>query len=196
MVTSPGRRGGDLKDSALEQELSTAMARALEGDAAAYQALLEKLAALARRYVRHALGRRHGLDVSDCEDVVQEILLAVHAKRHTHDPGHFFLPWFYAIARYKVIDEIRRLETARKTVAYDEELEIEAAANPPGVRMDVQRLLKKLPEKQRKVLAMVKLEGFSVEEASGRTGYSSADVRVSVHRALKTLRRLMQRNAE
>jgi RNA polymerase sigma-70 factor (ECF subfamily) len=196
MTGSSGRRGGDLKDSALERELSAAMALALAGDGAAYRALLEKLAALARRYVRHALGRRHGRDASDCEDVVQEILLAVHAKRHTHDPARFFLPWFYAIARYKVIDEIRRLEAARQTVAYSEELEIEAVADNPGARMDVQRLLTELPEKQRKVLAMVKLDGLSVEEASGRTGYSAADVRVSVHRALKALRKRLQRNME
>jgi RNA polymerase sigma-70 factor (ECF subfamily) len=191
MTTRP-QPGGDLKESALERELSAGMARALAGDAAAYRALLERLAQLARRYVRHALGRRHGLDAGDCEDVVQEILLAVHAKRHTHDPGRFFLPWFYAIARYKVIDEIRRLSTAREAVAYTEELEVEGKTDNIGARMDVQKLLKHLPAKQRKVLELVKLDGLSVEEASSRTGYSASDVRVSVHRALKALRRRLE----
>lgn len=184
--------GGDLKDSPLERELSGAMARAQAGDAEAYRGVLTKLTELARRYVRHALGRRHGVDQGDCEDVVQEILLAVHSKRHTHDPKHFFLPWFYAIARYKVIDEIRRLSTSREAVEYTEELNIEGRLDNVGARMDVQKLLRDLPPKQRKVLELVKLDGLSVEEASGQTGYSEADVRVSVHRALKALRRRME----
>jgi RNA polymerase sigma-70 factor (ECF subfamily) len=183
---------GDLKDSSLERELAGAMARAQDGDAAAYRSLLEKLSQMARRYVRHALGRRHGLDAGDCEDVVQEILLAVHSKRHTHDPERFFLPWFYAIARYKVIDEIRRLAAAREAVAYTDDLELAGQADDIGARMDVQKHLKHLPPKQRRVLELVKLDGLSVEEASGRTGYSESDVRVSVHRALKALRRRMQ----
>jgi len=191
MTTLP-QPGGDLKDSSLERELSGAMAKAQAGDAVAYRGLLENLSQLARRYVRHALGRRHGLDVGDCEDVVQEILLAVHAKRHTHDPKRFFLPWFYAIARYKVIDEIRRLSTAREAVAYTDELELAGKADNIGARMDVQKLLKELPHKQRKVLEMVKLNGLSVEETSGRTGYSESDVRVSVHRALKALRKRIE----
>jgi RNA polymerase sigma-70 factor (ECF subfamily) len=53
-------------------------------------------------------------------------------------------------------------------------------------------MLKTLPDKQRRVLRMVKLEGLSVEETSGRTGYSQTDVRVSVHRALKALRKQVE----
>lgn len=192
MTARPQSPRGDLKDSALERDLSGWMARAQQGDGEAYRALLEKLSQLARRYVRHALGRRHGLDAGDCEDVVQEILLAVHSKRHTHDPRQFLLPWFYAIARYKVIDEIRRLGPVRQAVSYTDELEIPARPEDIGARMDLRRLLRGLPRKQRKVLELVKLAGLSVEETSGRTGYSESDVRVSVHRALKALRRQME----
>jgi RNA polymerase sigma-70 factor (ECF subfamily) len=192
MTARPNASGGDLKHSALERELSGWMTQAQQGDGEAYRALLEKLSQLARRYVRHALGRRRGLDEGDCEDVVQEILLAVHGKRHTHDPRRFFLPWFYAVARYKVIDEIRRLSSARQAVSYTEELEIAGRPEDIGARMDVQRLLRGLPHKQRKILRLVKLAGLSVEETSGRTGYSQADVRVSVHRALKALRKRME----
>ncbi len=192
MTRRPHSPGGDLKDSALERELSGWMDSAQQGDGEAYRSLLEKLSGLARRYVRHALGRRHGLDAGDCEDVVQEILLAVHSKRHTHDPQKFLLPWFFAIARYKVIDEIRRLGPVRQAVSYSDELELEARPEDIGARMDIQRLLRGLPHKQRRLLELVKLAGLSVQEASGRTGYSESDVRVSVHRALKALRRQME----
>lgn len=42
------------------------------------------------------------------DDVVQEVLLAIHHKRSAFDETQFFLPWMYAIARYKIIDYFRR----------------------------------------------------------------------------------------
>ena len=181
----------DLKDSALEHELAGLMRRAQSGDTEAYRALLTRLRDLAERYVRRALGgpRR---DPSLCEDVVQEILLGVHQKRHTHDPVRYFLPWFYAIARYKVIDEIRRLASARQVYSLTDGPDPQADPQDVTARMDVRRMLHTLPPKQRRVLRLVKLEGLSVEETSGRTGYSPADVRVSVHRALKALRKQVE----
>jgi RNA polymerase sigma-70 factor, ECF subfamily len=182
----------DLKSSALEQELSGLMQQAQSGNTEAYRTLLTKLQGLAERYVRRALGGRRWLEASQCEDVVQDILLGVHTKRHTHDPIRFFLPWFYAIARYKVIDEIRRLSSARQIDSLSDEVDAQADSPDLAAAMDVRTLLRSLPVKQRKVLRMVKLEGLSVEETSGRTGYSPTDVRVSVHRALKTLRKQVE----
>ena len=179
----------DLKHSAQERELAALMRRSQDGDAAAYRALLEELERVAQRYVRRALGVRRGMDASRCEDVVQEILLGVHAKRHTHDPVQFFLPWFYAIARYKVIDEIRRIVAARKTDSLTDELDVAAPWSDVTAGLDVEDLLRTLPEKQRTLLRLVKLEGLSIEETSGRTGYSESDVKVSIHRALKALRK-------
>ncbi len=179
---------GDLKDSPQEQQLSGLMVKAQAGDTAAYRALLEELERLAQRYVRRALGVGRGMDASRCEDVVQEILLGVHAKRHTHSPVQFFLPWFYAIARYKVIDEIRRIVAARRTDSLSDDLDVAAHETDWSAALDVEDLLKTLPEKQRTLVKLVKLEGLSIEEASGRTGYSESDVKVSIHRALKALR--------
>jgi RNA polymerase sigma-70 factor (ECF subfamily) len=176
--------------SPLERELSGLMRRAQAGDAEAYRALLMKLRELAQRYVRRALGGRRGSDAGQAEDVVQDILLGVHAKRHTHDPVRYFLPWFYAIARYKAIDEIRRRVAARQVESLSDAPEPSAPGPDLAAALDVRRLLRTLPVKQRRVLRMVKLEGLSVEETSGRTGYSPTDVRVSVHRALKALRRI------
>ena len=191
MSESP-KPSAQLRDSALEQELSGLMRRAQEGQAQAYKTLLVKLQGLAMRYVRRALGGRYRLEERQCEDVFQDILLGVHTKRHTHDPVRFFLPWFYAIARYKVIDEIRRLSAARQVDSLSDELEPAADGPDLATAMDVRSMLRTLPAKQRRVLRMVKLDGLSVEETSGRTGYSQTDVRVSVHRALKALRRQVE----
>jgi len=47
--------------------------------------------------------RGAGLGEAAGEDVVQEVLMAVHAKRHTWRENEPVQPWLYAIARYKIV---------------------------------------------------------------------------------------------
>ena len=58
--------------------------------------------------------------------------------------------------------------------------------------MDVEVLLGKLPEKQAILLRMVKLEELSIRETASKTGYSESDVKVSIHRAMATLRSMVE----
>ena len=53
--------------------------------------------------------------------------------------------------------------------------------------MDVDRLLDFLPAKQATAIRDTHLEGLSVTEAAARSGIGESDVKVSVHRGLKTL---------
>jgi RNA polymerase sigma-70 factor (ECF subfamily) len=39
---------------------------------------------------------------------VQETLLAIHNQRHTYDAGQPLTAWVHAIARYKLVDLLRR----------------------------------------------------------------------------------------
>jgi len=71
------------------------MERAQEGDSAAYSELLTELVPLLRRQIRH---RRRTLQPQDIEDLVQEVLLSLHAVRATYDPSRPFVPWLMAIA--------------------------------------------------------------------------------------------------
>src|SRR6266581_7591922 len=79
------------------------MARAQEGDGAAYRRLLEEvtpyLGALAARWHR---------DANDVEDAVQDVLLTVHSIRHAYDPARPFGPWLAAIANRRFVDRVRR----------------------------------------------------------------------------------------
>jgi RNA polymerase sigma-70 factor (ECF subfamily) len=122
--------------------------------------------------------------------LVQETLIAIHAKRATYDSSQPFTAWVYGIARYKLIDEFRRLkrkptaplDEASELFAHDEREEITA-------KRDVEKLLAKLPEAKRALLRAIKIDGLSVAEASAQTGMSESAVKVGVHRALKTLAR-------
>src|SRR5579871_3679786 len=88
----------------LEAELKALMVAAQAGDRSAQAQLLTMLASRLRAYFT----RRLASDSSQAEDLVQETLLAIHLKRATYDPRQKFTPWAYAIARYKLIDFVRR----------------------------------------------------------------------------------------
>ncbi len=90
-----------------EEEWGRLMRLALDGDALAYRTLLGAIAPHLRNTVRRFLARS-GRGTADLEDIVQEILLAVHLKRATWDRSLPFMPWLNAVARYKTIDALRR----------------------------------------------------------------------------------------
>src|ERR1700743_3128229 len=83
------------------------MRSAMAGDSGAYQRLLKAITPVLRAGARRGLSRA-GQPIDQSEDIVQDILLAVHLKRHTWDANAPFAPWLFAIARNKLIDALRR----------------------------------------------------------------------------------------
>ncbi len=86
-----------------------AMRAERRGDAAAYERLLRDIAELLRRLIQHRLAQ-FGLGAHNAEDLVQDVLIGLHTKRHTWDAARPFLPWLYAITRYKLVDAARGLK--------------------------------------------------------------------------------------
>ncbi|MBV8186068.1 MAG: sigma-70 family RNA polymerase sigma factor, partial [Alphaproteobacteria bacterium] len=97
-------------------------------------------------------------------------------------------PWLRAIARYKLIDHLRRRGFADHVDIDDiaDSLEASTAADPaPAV--DSRRLLATLPERQRRIVEEISLEGRRAADVAERLGMSEGAVRVALHRALKSL---------
>jgi RNA polymerase sigma-70 factor (ECF subfamily) len=170
-----------LKDT--EPRFKALMLAALAGDAVAYRTLLAELAPHLRAFFRRRLA-----NAADAEDLVQETLIAIHTKRATYDPALPFTAWLHAVARYKLIDHLRRAKV-RYTLPLEEAGSIFAEADTETVsaKRDVERLLAKLPESKRDLVRSVKIDGLSTAEAAERTGLSESGVKVGVHRALKAL---------
>ena len=169
-----------------EERLRSLLIRGLAGDAAAYHLFLGDLAAHLRFYLRRRLARLP----EEIEDLVQELLLAIHNHRHTYDPEQPVTAWVQAIARYKLIDLLRRRSrTDLLNDPLDEEGELFAAADGEAAeaRYDLAKLLQELPDRQRLPILYVKIEGGSVAETAKRTGMSESAVKVGIHRGLKTL---------
>ncbi len=168
---------------------SDLMRAANTGDADAYRHLLSAVAAALRPVIRRGL-LRAGRSAADVEDVVQEVLLAVHLKRHTWDSTRPVEPWVHAIARYKIVDALRR-RTGSKDLSIDDFSETLAAQEPEpsASEVEVERHLAKLPAGQRTVVHAVAVEGVSIAEAAERLNMTAVAVRVALHRGLATLAR-------
>ena len=167
-----------------EPELKALMLRARDGDAAAYRLLLTGL----RERLRVYFARRLAADPAQAEDLVQETLMAIHAKRATYDPGQFFTPWAYAIARYKLIDHFRRSHPGRwRAIAHDDEFAVEDETAAADARHDLERGLAQLSPATRDLVERVKLREEPVAEVARRAGMSESAVKVAVHRAVRRL---------
>ena len=170
-----------------EERLRALMLRAQAGDEAAYRVLLKELSDRLRAYYR----RRLTTIVDEVEDLVQETLLAIHNQRHTYDGSRPLTVWCYAIARYKLVDLLRRRGRREAlTDSIDEDFDQRLSGDEPdatNTRRDLRQLLDALPERQRVSVVSVKIEGRSVAETATLTGMSESAIKVNVHRALKAL---------
>ena len=177
-----------------ETVLKALMIAGLEGDSAAHRTLLQRLSGLLRAFYKGRL-LRVGRSAAEVEDLVQETLIAVHIHRDTYNPAELLTPWVYAIARYKLIDHLRKtraslalapIEDAEGVLAGDDHVATESA-------YDLEKLMTALPHKMRIAIQCVKLEGLSVAEAANRCRMSESAVKVNVHRGLKALAALIGR---
>lgn len=156
------------------------------GDAAAYRRLLKEVAARLRAFL---MRRLDSAQRGDLEDIVQEILIAIHRHADSYDASKPVSPWVYAIARYKLIDYVRRTRRMRLSVPLDavaEFLAAETIEDAPA-RGDLASLLSTLPPKQQAAIRGVKIEERSVRETAAATGMSESAVKVSIHRGVKRL---------
>lgn len=158
------------------------MLAGLAGDTGAYRKLLAALGGHLRAYFARRVGP------SAAEDLVQETLIAMHSRRATYEPSQPLTAWVYGIARYKLIDEYRRTRR-RASVPLDEAPDLFAAdaVESAGAKRDVEKLMATLPEGKRALVRAIKLDGASVAEAAAASGLSESAVKVTVHRAIKSL---------
>ena len=180
--------------TALDEHLSRLMARAQLGDRDAYVTLLRAITPRIRQLVR----ARRGF-LGDTEDVVQEVLLSIHAVRATYDPTRPLLPWLSAIVRHRLADAGRRYgrHGAHEIAVDDLDVTFQAPAantyedtfrDPEALRQAIQAL----PPRQRQAVELLKLRELSLKEASALTGVSIGALKLATHRAIASLRRALR----
>src|SRR5262249_38397506 len=146
------------ENQADDQTLEMLMRAAQGGDGRAYTRLLKRITPHLRRMIRH---QRQLLPSADIEDLVQDVLLSLHAVRATYDPARPFMPWLVAIAQNRMADSTRRYMRRRvhetsveqyPVTFVDEETKSdgEQYGDPEALR----RAIKTLPSGQREAIEM------------------------------------------
>jgi RNA polymerase sigma factor (sigma-70 family) len=164
------------------------MVAAQAGNGGAYHRLLVEV----RPWLVHYYARR--LPMGMVDDATQDTLIAVHQKRHTYQHGRPFRAWLGAIARYKWIDRLRAMQRQSTVALDDEPVEPSVADHESTVTSAVllETLMSRLKPAQTEVIRLVKLQGFSIEDASAMTGQSISLVKVNIHRGLGRLSAMVE----
>ena len=168
-------------------EWSSLLRAANSGDSLAYQRFLRELAPVLRAFVRRLLARSSS-GSAEVEDIVQDILLAIHLKRQTWIETAPVTPWVFTIARHKTIDALRR-RGRHIDVPIDDFSESLAAdtQEPDLASVYIDRQLGTLPEVQRKVVQAIAVAGDSISEAAEKLMMTQGAVRVALHRGLAAI---------
>lgn len=185
-------------EDAPEDPWAKLLAAANAGDGQAYARFLHAVTPVIRGIVR-ARGRSFPPDQH--EDIVQDVLLGLHLKRHTWRPDHPVRPWVYAITRYKVIDAFRRRGTAIHLPIEEFTDILEALAEPaPLTARDearqVDRLLGQLDPRSAEIVRAVELREEPQAQVGARLQMTPTHLRVTLHRAMKKLTALGRKEAE
>jgi RNA polymerase sigma-70 factor (ECF subfamily) len=173
------------------------MRAAQAGDSDAYLQLLQHIAPR----IRQIVGRRRGFaGRADVEDLVQDILMSLHAVRATYDPNRPFTPWLLAIIRGRLADGARRY--ARRTLreVHVDDPAVTFADRPANTSHEsfdaaevLEPALRSLPRRQREAIELLKLKELSLKEAAAASGLSIGALKVATHRAMIALRRTLHR---
>ena len=166
------------------------MQRAQDGDQSAYRLVMRAIVPA----IRH-MARRKISDEALVEDAIQDTLLTIHRLRHTYDPARPLLPWIAAITSARSIDILRRSRRARRFEVTDDDAMVAAvdvAVPEAGEALsndrEVARLLGILPERQRMMVKMVKLQEMTLDDAAQASQLSVSAVKSLLHRAFARLR--------
>ena len=170
-----------------EASMAHMMAAAQKGDREMYRVLLGEVQLWLARYFRKRV------PAAQLDDLVQEVMMAVHAKRATWDPTRAFYPWLAAIARYRWVDHLRKVYRSAEDELGDHDAAEDSEEEAVMARMSLERLFVHLPDRQVEVIELVKIEGLSIAEAAERTGQSVSLVKVNIHRGLKKLSALVEK---
>jgi RNA polymerase sigma-70 factor, ECF subfamily len=172
------------------------IARAVQGDAAAFGDLYERYLTLMYRYVFYRVN-----DVAEAEDLTEQVFLkAWEALGHYQLRDVPFSAWLYRIAHNVVVDRHR---THKETLPLDGQLLLRDITSGPEDRLDwretiesVAHALSQLTPIHQQVLTLRFISGLSHAETARVLERSDEAVRVLQHRALAALRELLDKSVK
>jgi RNA polymerase sigma-70 factor (ECF subfamily) len=138
-----------------------------------------------RRYARALTGDRERAD-----DLVQNCLMRALANEHLWQPGTNLRAWLFTILHHSRVSDLRRSACEQSCRDISMMLMTPAPREPDaGLPLrDLERAIRKLPEDQRRVLLLIRLEEMSYAQVAAILGRPVGTVRSRLSRARAALR--------
>lgn len=134
------------------------------------------------------------------EELLQDLFLKIWEKREQIDPQQSFKAYLYRIAERIVYDYFRKLTREAKAsdyiIANSSEIyeQFDNGGLEAEMRSKVQEAIARLPEQQRIVFNLCKIEGKSYEEVSALLGITTGTINTHITRATKTIKMYLNEN--
>lgn len=165
---------------------SEMMRKSQGGDKVVYNSLLKEISPIIAGFIYNKIGAR-----SDNDDILQEVLIGIHRSGHTYNSDRSFANWMFAIANFKVKDFLRSYYRKKSLIEVDfdkvEDFIASDVTNGGSSGELLCELIDNLPEKQRKILHLMKIEGYGAKEVAKIMDMSVSAVKVAAHRSYKKL---------
>jgi RNA polymerase sigma-70 factor (ECF subfamily) len=161
------------------------------GDVAAFDVIVTRHMKRAYSVAYRLLGQRE-----DAEDLVQDAFMAALEKIDTFQIGRAFAPWFYRILVNRGLNS-RKSRSLRRMEALPAEIS-DFRRSPlrdteqSELREKLKAVLALLPPRQKSIVELFELEGFSSLEIAEVLGLSDGTVRWHLHQARGKLREALE----
>lgn len=171
----------------MSEEDSALVERVRAGDVAAFDELIRRHSKRAYALAYRLLGHRE-----DAEDLVQDAFIQALDRIDTFERGRPFAPWFFRILTNRGLNA--RQSRALRTMSDVPEDAASALGSPAQdaerdeLRTRLREAVAKLPERQRLIVQLFEIDGWTSAEIAASLGISDGTVRWHVHEARRTLR--------
>src|SRR6266704_6548887 len=169
----------------------------LAGEQDAFAVLVERYKDAVQNLAYRMLG-----NVTEAEDVTQEVFVRAYTQLATYKSVHKFSTWLLSIASHLAIDQLRRrrfLALPLEDVPFLEWI-VDEGSGPEQTALEgeqqdeIQTYLQRLPSKYRAVIVLRYWYDLSYEEIAQALKLTPALVKARLHRARELLARYMKDN--
>ena len=169
-----------------ETQLRDLLILAREGDRDAYIKFFNDVIPIIEKMARYKI-----FNPMDVDDIVQVSLLNIHKAINTYDMSKPVITWVRAITHYKIVDYIRKKSRQNEVEGFCyNELSVTQEGEETNITIEVYNMIELLPTDIRETLVLVKIQGFSSQEAAQQLSISEEAVRARVSRGIKKLKKL------
>lgn len=169
----------------------------LNGDEAAFNSIVRKYQKKIYWQARQMVGNH-----LDADEVTQEVLIVIFKKLRTFNFNSSLYTWIYKIVSTRSLNQLRKRQVKKFFFIDDEESEVELRDKKDIIEditnreklEKVNRVLQKLPPKQRQIFILRNFEQLSYDEIAKITGKSVGGLKANYFHALKKVMELTHEN--